>query len=432
MALPRDDEMLSLGPWPGGIHNVPAEEQVAIAALRAAVNVDIGADVIRRRKGATLTLAATRPRSLWGNGTLAFYAEGTAFKQFDGTAASTVGTVHPCNRVVYAEAGFHIYFSDGATLQRYNGLTQDVESAGVPAPYGSPALAASANGGMTAGTYQVALTYLTQDGEESGALLAGSVEVAEGQGITLTAIPQPLDPRVYSVAIYITPPNGEMLQFRVAVLVGVTSYTVGATYKLGRPLQTQFLAPLPAGQCLAYANGRLWSAAADVLYFSEPLVYGQCAPEKNLIMFPASIDLVLPLRERGLFVACGKRTYYIDGADPYKAALRAVYPAGAVQGVFVQAPPDAFDPELNLGTGDVPMWLANNGRILIGLPDGSVKEISGSKFAANRDSLPGAAMFRDQDSLKQFVASTKGGVVSGARASDSVTVTVIRNGIEVS
>ncbi len=435
----NDNELIQIAGF-SGLNNVDREFAsvlggepggARVAPLRAAENVDIdNALKMRTRRGWARLLAADNARGLWsveglGWGLVAF-GEELHQVQADGTTAVVATGLDPNATPCYAEINGVAYWSDGRTIGRVfaDGSTARV---GCEQPAGQPLVSPASAGGLAAGIYQIAITYQDSTGQESGAGLAVELSVQAGQGIELQAIPQPADPTT-RVNVYATSANGSEFHLRAQLPAGATVFVLGHGPE-GRKLETQFLAPMPAGQMMAAANGRLFVMRGNVLWHSEPLRYGLTRPAANWVTYAGAPSLLLAVGAAdagsGLFVAAGSRTYWQSGADPRNWQRVIAYPHGAIAGTGMVAPGSYFGLET---TQPVAYWLASNGVFCIGSPGGNVSPFSERTFVAD-PADQGASLLREVDGIRQAITVTRGGRRSGFALRDSASAEVVRNGI---
>lgn len=437
----NDNELIQIAGF-SGLNNVDREfaatlageaGSARIAPLRAAENVDIdNALKLRTRSGWARLLAADNARGLWsveglGWGLVAF-GEQLHQVQADGSTAVVASGLDPNATPCYAEINGVAYWSDGRSIGRVfaDGSTARV---GCEQPAGQPLVSAAAAGGLAAGTYQVAITYQDSTGQESGSGLAIELTLITGQGIELQAIPQPSDPST-RINVYATAPNGSEFYLRAQLPAGVSSYVLGHGTE-GRKLETQFLAPMPAGQMMAAANGRLYVMRGNTLWHSEPMRYGLTRPAANWVAYAGTPSLLLAVGSAdagsGVYVAAGSRTYWQAGADPRNWQRVIAYPHGAVPGTGMVAPGTYFGLET---TQLVAYWLASNGVFCIGSPGGSVAPFSERTFVADPGEQ-GTSLLREVDGIRQAITVTRGSRPGGFALRDSASAQVFRNGIEV-
>lgn len=437
MAGVSDKELIRVGPWPAGIDNLNAEHALTrsddgkrVIALRDAVNVDIPrGGWPRRRSGFGQVLAGARMHSLWHGGQFPFllFADGAQQFAFAGAEPFLVRGNLSLRDISYAIPNDKVYCTNGAETWcvRADG---SAAAWGVESPIGAPDLAASSDGGLDAGTYQVAITFIDAAGEESGTGLAALVEVAQGGGILLTSIPQPESADVARIRVYRSPANGDVLYHARDIPIGQAAATIGAG-EPGRPLATQFLDTMPAGQIVRYLGGRLYVARGAEMRWSEALRYGLTSRVKNVRRVGERIDMMEPVGDggdgAGLFVADHKRTYWFDGANPGAQSVRIVYPYGAVRGTGVVVPGSTLGLET---TRPVAYWIAKNGVACVGLPGGQVMPLrDGQVVAPNAES--GASLLREQNGLRSIVTALRGAQPQGMAIGDRVSGRVHRYGI---
>lgn len=439
MTTPTDKQMVRMAGWPAGIDNRSPEQALqrddqgrTVIALRDAENVDLDkSGKPSRRAGATRRIIGTRVHSLWGDPAfpLALYADNGAlmavqsnlrtFQVRDGLA--------PGQPLSYAVAAGRAYWSNGMDTGCVS--ADGVALAwGIAGPGGQPTLTGGSGiGGLNAGTYQVAVTFLSAAGEESGASLAATVTVPQGGGITVTDIPQPAD-LTQRVRIYLSPANGDVLYHVMDLPAGTTQMLLGVAQPK-KPLTTQFLEVMPAGQSVRYYAGRLWVAAGKVLVYSEPQRYGQTRLPQNRITLPDWIDMAEPVGNGedggGLYVAAGERTYWLGGTEPAQMNAAYRYPMGG--GVVPGTPVRVNGSMFGLQTSDpVIYWLARNGVACLGLPGGVVVPLrEGQVIAPSADG--GASLFMDDGSNRKIITALMGASQRGAAIGDKLDCEVIRH-----
>lgn len=419
-----------------GIDNRNPETKVRAGYVRDMENIVTTRDgqMPARRDGyAEAFYTGVRPHSAWGNRVfpwVLFVDAGVlyALDSPDGTPMPLASGLSD-GLVSYTAVNSDVYWSNGTQ----SGM---VRPDGEPwpwaceAPSGQPQAAPSTNGGMDAGTYQYAVTFRDALGRESGTPRAGVVDVPEGGGFTLTGLPQPYDAGVTTLRLYVSEANGEQLRHAHDAAVGVSSITVGKGV-LRKPLTTQFHEPLPAGHLIASGHGRLFVARGREVYWSESLYYGQGVLRTNHHRFGQQGDRIDALAAvgdgtggAGVYVACGKRTYWMAGAEPDKWQQVIAYPTGAVAGTLCWASGEVWGLD---STAPVPSWLAGNGQFCVGLPGGQIVSYNANTCATDTADV-GAAMVREIDGQRQMVATLRA-PRTGMGMRDSMTTTVRRNGV---
>ena len=265
---------------------------------------------------------------------------------------------------------------------------------GVERPNGQPTLAAASAGGLHAGTYQVACTFQSLFGEESGTGECARVDVAAGGGITVSNIPQPTHGSVIRVRLYCSEPNGTIPYLYAVLPVGTTGGIVGGTLSDKKPMETQFMRPPPPGDVLALHYGRIYIGAGPVLSWTEPIGPGLSLRTSSHVL-PAPITL-LGSTDAGLVIAADK-TYFMAGANPQAARLVERLPYGAFKGSLTR---DERAKRL--------YWLSPKG-LCMAANDGEIRNLTEGRVAlANAKRAP--AIIREANGLRQFIGVLRGGV----------------------
>lgn len=425
-----DDALYAAGPWPQGINNLapegrmPTDEVGHVTALREAVNVDLSdAGMVQRRAGYSLLRAGQLTHSLWApkespHGL--FVDNGELHVLYAGGEAEALGVQVGDLPLSYATVGDRIYFSNRAVCGM---LTPDLAAHpwAPEQPVGQPDAAGVEGYGLNAGTYQVAVTFIDALGRESGTTLAVAVEVPAGGGIALTSIPQS---QAASVAVYVSDANDQVLR-RYATLPAGTSDLLVSQPAQGRMLQTQQLTQLPPGQFTVIHNGRQYVASGRYLYFSPALRYGLTDRARMAIVFADDIDMVLPVAEgaggTGLFIAAGKRTFFLDGSAPEQFTRKVAYGAGAVPGSATVVSGDT----LGANSADpVPVWLSRDGSLCIGGAGGSVQRANNGMYAIDA-AQRAAPMLSEQGGTRRLVFALRGARMQGLAVADRAVAHVI-------
>lgn len=428
MAGVADSRIYKAGPWPRGICNATEEGVLPLndfgsrpVALRDAANVDLTATGnVSRRDGYALAAAMVLGHSLWSDEALPYglYVDnGVLHAVHQGVVVTSLNTVVGNLPLSYARLGDRVFFTSrsgcGMVLP-----SLDVVSWGVSAPAGQPLLAAVTGAALTKGQYQVAVTFTDSLGRESGSTLAAPVQVEDNGGIQLTAIPQPLDSHTTAVNIYCTAADATVLRLFATLPLGVLDAVIGASPQ-GRPLVTQFLADLPAGQIVRFGHGRQWVARANELYWSEPLRYGQYNAARNRMRFDGEITLLEPLGEgavgeAGVYVSANGRTYWLQGADPADFRQRTIAHEGVVRGSSWREGGRAFGGE---SSGTVVFWLADNGKFRIGAKNGTISDTNETALVDGADAA--AVLRRTLPGMEQLVVSLRAAQPQRAAATDA-------------
>lgn len=415
--------MLSAG---RGVDNRSHETRIDDGFVRVADNVDIDAHgIVRRRAGypPAALAALVGAHSLWAHPSLAFalVADGSTLYRLDasGTLAPVVAGIAGTD-VSYALVGNRVRWSNGVE-------TGQLDLTGLPAPLGAPTpapsfqLVASPNGGMHAGTYGVTLTFLTAAGEEGGAPPTAFVEVVEGGGIVVNAVPNA--PGVAVARAYVTDANGTDL-FEAGTCTPGGTLLLGAGTR-GKPLATQFLDPFPPADYLLGKAGRLFGATGRYVVWSQAMYYGLWRPTHNRAAMPDQVTmLAAPDIDRTLlYVGTRSKTYRLEGESIDTAMLSIVGSAGVVPGSMMMLPPEAL--RLDNVLSSVPVWVGTDGVPYAGTTLGIVPLSQKFAFPIYDRAATG---FVQQDGQSRYIVSGRGGRTSGLTMQDHVIATVIQAG----
>jgi hypothetical protein len=360
--------------------------------LRSAVNVDLtDANLLRRRKGYAKVVDGIRARSIWSNGGgVAFFADANTLYSLSSEYAKTalVSDIATNALVSYCDARGVIYATDGDRIWKLTEASATL--VGIKAPQSNPALSSAAGGSLAAGTYQVAVTHIAANGEESPARFPlPSIDVAANSALTISGIPARAG---FSTAVYLTPPNGDVL-YRVSAAAGSSLVISLPPATDGARCATIDLDNLSGGDIIRYTGGRLLVASGSLLFYSEPFALHLYNPRKNYVQFSEAITMLEPCE--GGFYLSADQTYWVGG-DVASATLQAVLPYRAVANTGCRIPHNNN------------VWWASERGGVVGKPGGEIGNIQDKHVIVEKCST-GATMYREQDGIKQMVMSLFGG-----------------------
>lgn len=398
-----------IGPFVGLNNRLP-DHQLAVVErgrkagdyLRNAINVDLTqAGTLLRRKGVEREVPGTDCHSLWGDEKGAFYVDGETLYAYPRTAIRTGLALGlpasfcrlPDGDVVWSNAVMIERIRAGASLPL-----------ALPVPNPSPTVVAAGGGSLHAGVYQISITAIGLDGEESGATWPVQVRVPDSGRIEVSGLPGTM------VNIYLSPLNGDVLF--LAATTTASSYVFPLMPALGPQLQSLGARALPAGQIVRYFKSRVLVAMGASLFMSEPYRYGLHNPMRDYVVFPEEIAVVAPT-EGGVWVATRSKTYWLGGGNPSAADLVEVLPYGAV-------PRSETTIE---GSRDV-AWFSTRG-IVIGSAQGEARNVQEDTVAVGK-AASGATLYREQDGLRQLVSSLFGTETTGAAANGFFEADLVR------
>lgn len=420
------------GRWPRGMDTVSDIHDLDEQALRSIVDADVTrTGKIRTRPGVTLVSGALMHSGYapvdWpfalvcANGALAIVEIDPA------GAVSTAATTQTLDKFIpvsYCELNTEILYTNTEVSGRV-GLDKVVRPWGVPNPAGNPALSETV-GGLEPGTYLVSITYMDDEGRESGSSVPAAIALDEAAGIQLTNIPQSLEPHIAYARVYVSTANGDSLYHYDDVPVGTTSYSVMSRQYLGKVLETDCCEMIPPGSIVRSYKGRAYVAKGSTLLYSIPLWYYLYKPVEMHFHFPSTITMVQPVAD-GIYVGTEHGTFFLVGDDPKTMQQRDVDVHGVVPGTGVSVQSAAFNPAHKVD--DAAMWWNSRGVLVQGAAGGEINKLTEDRLA-----LPtyvrGATMYRELRGIKQLISTLQNpGDSSGFVARDFATAEVIRNGV---
>jgi hypothetical protein len=362
-----------IGPWPLGIDNVSAPSRLksdpktgAFRALVDAISVDIDRDGRpARRAGWAQAVALAGMNSLWSCPLGAFAAAGTTLYSVSAGAVQAIGTLGSADPCAYAVLNDSVVVANRTTLLQVRaGTVTPLGVSDAPAPI----VAAGAAGGLDAGTYGVAVSFL-RAGQEGGLSNLRMVNVDQGGGIVLTGLPSAAD--ADSLRVYVTHANGETLYRCADLPLGLPSYIVGVGLR-GVIATTQWLRRMPPGELVASWRGRLLVAHNRTLYVSRPMNYGLYSPRHGFVQFPSRITMIAAV-EAGVWVGTKHGIVFLRGPRPSEWQQESTGALPPIPGAVTGVDSAVLALEGVAGGLDCALWLAPNG-FVVGTPDGQIIE----------------------------------------------------------
>ena len=229
-------------------------------------------------------------------------------------------------------------------------------------------------GSLPAGRYGACVAWV-RDGLESGTSEAVFADVPEQGALTVTP-PLCLEPGVSSARIYVTACNGGEFRLAAEVALGV-SESFMLPPPAGRPPMFHSMEPMPGGVYLQPWRGRIVTARANVLRFSQPLAYHVHDPIRDHVTMPQRITFVVAM-EGGLWVGQRDRVLFLAGAQPAELQVRTHHAGAPVPGSALLALPGELSGEL--GQSALALWLSEYG-YAAGTADGDAFNVQKSALA---------------------------------------------------
>lgn len=364
----------NLGPWKRGIDMLTEDTKMRPDSVRDAVNAEIDKDGnFSRRPGLRRVLDRANLHSVWtsptGLGTFAAYDDQLCRvvrygNEVDLEPFYTLGSPDP---VSFDELNNRVVFCNRGTIGQIeaNGTARLLGGPDANPPIATP----QGDGGMFGGPALVAISYVNAYGEEGGLSTQVAVDVPENGGIRLKMPLAP--PDAVTTRIYRTGKSGK-LRWAADAPASMPEYVLGAG-KLKKLADTQFLRRMMGGDYVAAWKGRLLVSRGRFLFWSESMNFGLTDPRHNHASFPRRVAFVLGLTS-GVFVGQrGSGVLWLGGTQPADWSIDDTGGAAPEPGAVARVTNELFDPQLQLPSGELALWLSERGYV-IGLPTGNIVE----------------------------------------------------------
>lgn len=412
--------------WRDGVNNVFREDRLTRYQLREAKNVDLlPGGHPRRRRGRTPIFQGGKFHSINSVGRfLVFVKDGELCTSEDLVNYSAVRSGIAGELAMEIING-ELYYSDGI-VTGVLGVDGSHRELGCPSPERQPIVIVDLDGGLYEGVYQVAVTFVSEAGVESGTPMAANIQVPEGGGVMLHEIPQPDFP-AQAIRIYMSDANGDRLYLRTQIDPGTTQFLIGHKRPRKR-LDTQFLEALPGSDFLAEYNGRLFAMKDNMLMFSEPLNFGMYQPVHNYVLLASKGRGVASVRD-GIYFSDSDGAFFLQGSRPREFSISSVDHAPAQPGSMTTVDGGLFDAAL--AHIDVAAWWSSKGYMIAGLPGGEIRRIREAELAIPQYQQMAMAQV-DREGVKQLVSVAKNpGMRSDTAFGDSASIEVHKKGISL-
>ena len=389
-----------------GINNLFSPEQIPDGFLFNAVNIDIlNTGSWRIREGQVKEYAGTDCHSLFDR----YFIEGSDLKRLESdNTATVIQSSIGAEPMFYTKVDDIIYCSNGVVTGKIiDGSWNDW---GIDIPTFHPVLGEAA-GNLHAGTYQVCLSWITKDGEVSGAIAATSITVGDGAGISLTNFP-PAPAEAIKVGIYMTGINDDNFYLNDEISLPVTSVTILDT-ETAIPLVNHFAAPLHPTTMLQEHYGRIYYKDERLLRFTRILDYN-LVDDNNYLPLDSEITAIISLPGL-LYVGTETGIYRISNIDleGFPASTK-IKPYGITLGSVCY--------DRNHVTA-----YALSERGIIALSGEGVSEITFNNVGM-ADYRQGATTVIHHNGLKKLVGVFQGGTVSAMQSKEYKASEITRKG----
>ena len=414
------DKGIEIGRAKGGVNEKAKETDLPQSTARVLKNLNVSNEgKIRRRDGFIRRVVASVAHSIYTHNGFVFAVVDNALQMLDtDTWDLTVvrGGVGP-SRLSYAAIGGVVYYSNGTVSGRYDTESGQHYSSMAPPTPGAPNLSV-ASGGLKPGKYMVSITQVSSDGVESGAPIPVPITLTASEGIRVDV---PVTDGTRETRVYCSEVNGSNLFLEARMPFGA-GFTVITGLSHGKELRTLLVDPLPAGSILRAHKGRLYSADNNVLWYSEPLLYGLTKLDYNYLPpFSGPITMIEPV-DGGLFVAADAM-YFLSGTSPADMQFTVLDTAPAIPGSSMVIDGQLVSKDIN---GQVAYWYSSEGAV-IGLPNGAIRNLTQDKLEGVEDAASAASALIRTAGVDRVLTNVAGSPRDGFGASDSATIEVIKS-----
>lgn len=384
-----------------GVDLLSSETKLLPRTVRTAVNVDLNRDgAFSRRDGRTLRVSGSGYHSIYTatqKGWLLVARDRTLYRMNPSTYGFTeLYTLATDDPLSFCEYNGNVYFSSVSSFGWVPSDSATARAVGVPAPPIQPSLSA-AGGTLLPGVYGVVITQVDDRGEEGPASEFATIDLTSGGGIRLTGLPERFGWTIY---VYITAPNGDILRFTTSLPAVFSTYVVTAPAN-GGECYTQFLRPLETGDFVRGYNGRLYTAKNGTLYFSEAMRPHLYNPAHGYIPFSGHIAFVEAVVD-GLYVGDSRGVWFLEGGDPTLFKPKFVSACRAVRRSSITMPPEHLPGDVN-SKNPVAVWLSTSGYV-VGEPGGVTTELHPDRIKVP-PGLTGRSAFLLRGGRKQVITA---------------------------
>lgn len=178
---------------------------------------------------------------------------------------------------------------------------------------------------------------------------------------TEVVLPMVFDSAITGVNIYSTSIGGTDMQLAGTVNRDATNFTITEDHKLGMAAQFAHLSPMPTGKYLCYWRGRLITATANVIRFSEPLAYHLHDERHGFIQTAQRVTFIQPV-DGGLWVGQVDHVIFIQGSHPDDMNITIKNTEAPVPDSAIQIGRAEIG-EIAEGGDQAVVWLARNGYV---------------------------------------------------------------------
>lgn len=173
---------------------------------------------------------------------------------------------------------------------------------------------------------------------------------------------------------------------------------------------TDYMA-IPPGTIVRHHNGRMYVASGNLIWFTDPFTLGSVHRQRNFLQFTSPVSIMEPVNG-GIWIVTDETYFYAGGGpDDFTPVLQLNY--GAAPGTAVRV----------TNSNDV-MWYSDRG-VVVATNDGQIKNLQEASVAVEIGEV-GAAVIREENGIRQFIASVRNQSVSPLAANSFIEMEVVR------
>jgi len=322
-------EFIKQGGWPRGINNRANEKRLPEGFLRDSVNVDPAeSGVLTLRSGYKTVYQGTDVRGALAVGDYILIADGSNLVMYDAATDThqTIATIAGAG--IFAGTVFNdeLFFCTENQCLRFK--RGSLRRWGVPTVTAQP-VPTVGSGGLSAGTYQMAMTWVNSHGEEGGTVNGISVDVPDGSALQITVPSLP----GHTPRLYMTAQNGSTF-YRQTSVSG--AYLASSVRTDTERLETMHMRePVPSRHVTAVSSV-ITMVEGAVLWFTDPMQPHLRQPMRGFAQFASDIGFVAAAGN-GVYVSADK-TYYLRSLAGDDVEQSEVLPYPGVSGTTTSLP----------------------------------------------------------------------------------------------
>lgn len=389
-----------------GLNNLLSESKQSFSWLLQGENVDITDTFGFRLRAGSQKQVTIDGHSLWSDNNIRLCRQGANLKRIYTdltilTLRSDLST-NPLPMFYLSLLG-KVFYSDG----RDTGIIENNvnRSWGLKVP--PMPVATTITGTLTQGIYKIAITYVRNDGQESGSSVITEIELIDDLHAVRILTEPSSDETVIGISVYVTTPNGTEFALYQKVSNGINAVDITSVDNLQHPLATQYLSPMPPISRLTLYNGRIYGVETYNLWYTEPFSYELCCRSKNVIGFERPILMVAAMDD-GLWIGTDKEIVFLSGNNPPFQVDKTI-PYGVVEGSWaMDVSGEMFGKDRygqNIIRGKAAVWGSTQG-VCIGASGGYFINATEEYFAFPF-AVGGFGLLRESEELNQFLMFLK-------------------------